>query len=105
MRPNNSFHGHGSFQHSQGSLQQSYPDDSFIPFSPVTSNQQYFQQQAPPQAKQYDEDDFMTGDYQPEVGLYDETAFLKNQYLSSDSLVSRTTFNIPSIHYFLLSCH
>jgi len=100
MWPNNGFQGHGGFQQYQAKFhqgqetyQQNYNDDGYIPFSPVTFGQQYFQKQPQIQEIQYNDgtassEQSTPGEYQPEVGLYNEGAFNHNLLASSDGPVS-----------------
>ena len=94
MWNNNGFHGQGNFQQGQGNFQQNFAaDDGYIPFSPVTPGQPYFQQQRQYYGMEYNSpaagsQQSTEGEYSPEVGLYSDGSFVQNQFNGSDGPVS-----------------
>ena len=92
MWPSNSFQGHGDFQPDQGSIQQNYQDDGYIPFSPVPFGQQYIQNLRPSQRIPYTDlihsEQSTPSEFQSEVGLYNEDALAHEQFRGSNGPVS-----------------
>jgi hypothetical protein len=92
MWPNNSFGNTGPFQNSFN------PDEFTPPFAAGPSAGQPFfshQLQHQPHPMQYEDDsddNYITNDFQPEVGLYNESAYMQNQFNSPNNQVSIMVF-------------
>jgi hypothetical protein len=100
MWQNNGFGSNGQFQNGFNN-QENYPPSPFgaSPGPPLAGQQYFPNQQIMMHYEDTNGEDFMSNDFQPEVGLYNEGAFMQNQFINTNSQVC-----FVDLDHFLADC-